>query len=140
MEVFRFSGKNILYLVVFVANIPHRQSTSFTSMGSLVRVQYRPHKKSHPLWVVFFLCLARPGLSPVADRCLWHRLGTESKRVPHPQSTHCSLGAVALLVSDDSFRSLAFGTPHRGDASFAPQWAMKRGSERPENCPVDSFQ
>ena len=27
------------------------ESTSFTSMGSLVRVQYRPHKKCHPSWV-----------------------------------------------------------------------------------------
>ena len=25
---------------------------------------------------------------------------------PHPQSSHCSFGAIALLVSDDSFGSL----------------------------------
>ena len=34
----------------------------------LVRVQYRPQKKSHPLRVVF-LCLAHPGLSPASRRC-----------------------------------------------------------------------
>ena len=33
VEVFRFGGELMLYLVVFDVNIPYRQSTSFTSTG-----------------------------------------------------------------------------------------------------------
>ncbi len=52
----------------------------------------------------------------------YHRILSQTLRseLPQAQSSHCSLGAVALLVSLDSLRSFAFGTPHWGDTSFAP--------------------
>ena len=42
---------------------------------------------------------------------------------PQDQSSQNTLGVGVLLVSLDSFRSFAFGTPHWGDTPFAPrQW------------------
>ena len=45
-----------------------------------------------------------------ADGCRWSRgtggRGRDEEVPPQPQSSHCSLGAVALLVSVDSFGSL----------------------------------
>ena len=52
---------------------------AFTSMGSLVRVQYRPHKKSHPSWVVFSYVWSALA-SHQCPRDVKHRLGAEPKR------------------------------------------------------------
>ena len=46
---------------------PHPESTSFTSMGSLVRVQLSPHKKRTAFMAVLFL-RSSVGLSPTAPR------------------------------------------------------------------------
>ena len=62
VEGFCFLRKAILYLVVFGGNILHGQSTSFTSMGSLVRVQLSPPKRKPLKNNGFFFLSLHPGV------------------------------------------------------------------------------
>ena len=78
---------------------PHPESTSFTSMGSLVRVQYRPHKNQNHLngGSDFLLCPA-PDIKPVDPRC---ETSTGQTKEASPQWGVPQASALSLLARNE---------------------------------------